>query len=122
MAQSYGDVRVLPEWTAAYVGGVVSAALTALVPHCYGGVDLIDGTGAGLAAAFLPGRWRVFCFLLVTAWQIGVIATANYAFLNYLVLILAFLLLNDAALRRFVPSRWKGYYSGFAAGSRRRRK
>ena len=29
--------------------------------------------------------------------------TANYAFLNYLVLALAFLLLDDAFLERFIP-------------------
>ena len=57
--------------------------------------------------AFLPRRFRLACFCIVTAWQIGVIATANYAFLNYLVLILALLLLDDASLRRFVPQRWR---------------
>jgi hypothetical protein len=56
--------------------------------------------------AFLPRRWRIACFFIVTAWQTGVILTANYAFLNYLVLILAVLLLDDQALRRFVPGRW----------------
>ncbi|QMV18813.1 lipase maturation factor family protein [Granulicella sp. 5B5] len=58
--------------------------------------------------AFIPRRgWRLACFLIVTAWQIGVIATANYAFLNYLVLILAILLLDDATLLRFVPQRFR---------------
>jgi len=57
--------------------------------------------------AFLPRRWRIVCFFLVTAWQIAVIATANYAFLNYLVLVLAVLLLDDGFLRRFVPARWR---------------
>ena len=33
-------------------------------------------------------------------WQVGVIATANYAFLNYLVLVLAILLLDDATLHQ----------------------
>ena len=55
--------------------------------------------------SLLPGRWRVACFFIVTAWQIGVIATANYAFLNYLVLALAVLLLDDARLLRLVPQR-----------------
>ncbi|HEY0794821.1 MAG TPA: lipase maturation factor family protein [Acidisarcina sp.] len=55
--------------------------------------------------ALLPGRWRVACFFIVTAWQAGVILTANYAFLNYLVLALAFLLLEDRYLTRFVPAR-----------------
>jgi lipase maturation factor 1 len=57
--------------------------------------------------AFLPRRWRTVCFFIVTIWQIGVIATANYAFLNYLVLVLAVLLLDDVFLRRFVPFRWR---------------
>ena len=53
--------------------------------------------------AFLPRRWRIACFFIVTVWQIGVIATANYTFLNYLVLILAVWLLDDEFLRRCVP-------------------
>ena len=57
--------------------------------------------------AFLPRRWRIACFCIVTVWQAVVIATANYAFLNYLVLVLAVLLLDDRALRRFVPARWR---------------
>jgi len=58
--------------------------------------------------AFLPGRWRTACFFIVTAWQVVVIATANYAFLNYLVLALAILLLDDAFLQGFMPLRWRG--------------
>ncbi len=57
--------------------------------------------------AFLPRRWKIACFCIVTVWQTVVIATANYAFLNYLVLVLAFLLLDDKALERFVPRRWR---------------
>jgi hypothetical protein len=59
--------------------------------------------------AFLPRRWKILCFFIVTAWQIGVIASANYAFLNYLVLILAFLLLDDTFLQRFIPSRLRNH-------------
>ncbi len=44
---------------------------------------------------FLPRRFRVACFVIVTLLQIGIIATGNYAFLNYLVLVLGFLLLDD---------------------------
>jgi lipase maturation factor 1 len=57
---------------------------------------------------FLPGRWKTACFFIVTAWQVVVIATANYAFLNYLVLVLAILLLDDGFLQRFIPLRWRG--------------
>jgi len=56
---------------------------------------------------FFPRRVRLVCFLIVTPWEVGVILTANYAFLNYLVLSLGFLLLDDGVLRRFVPVKWK---------------
>ena len=49
---------------------------------------------------------RLILFLIVTPWEIGVILTANYAFLNYLVLSLGLLLLDDNTLRRFVPARF----------------
>ena len=48
--------------------------------------------------AWLPRRFRLACFLIVTPFQIGIILTANYAFLNYLVLLLGVLLLDDRAL------------------------
>jgi len=57
--------------------------------------------------AFLPRPFRIALFLLVTPWQIAIILTANYTFLNYLVLLLAFLLLDDRFLLRFFPARWK---------------
>jgi hypothetical protein len=57
--------------------------------------------------AFLSRPWKIACFFIVTAWQIGVIASANYTFLNYLVLALAVLLLDDAFLQRFLPRRWR---------------
>jgi lipase maturation factor len=50
----------------------------------------------------LPRRWRIVCFLIVTPWQVGVILTANYTFLNYLVLVLGFLLLDDEFFRRWI--------------------
>jgi hypothetical protein len=54
---------------------------------------------------FLPRRVRIVCFFIVTPWEIGVILTANYTFLNYLVLALGFLLLDDRFLLQFVPAR-----------------
>jgi lipase maturation factor 1 len=56
---------------------------------------------------FMPRRWRILCFLIVTPWELGVILTANYTFLNYLVLALGVLLLDDRFLLRFFPERWK---------------
>jgi len=56
-------------------------------------------------AVFLPRRSRIVLFFIITPWQIGIILTSNYAFLNYLVLILGFLLLDDKFLARFFPQR-----------------
>lgn len=49
-------------------------------------------------AVFAPRRVRLVCFVVVTALQTGIIATANYAFLNYLVLVLGVLLLDDETM------------------------
>ena len=54
-------------------------------------------------AVFLPRPWRIALFFVITPWQIGIILTSNYAFLNYLVLVLGFLLLDDKFLVRFLP-------------------
>ena len=55
----------------------------------------------------LPRRVRIVLFFIVTCWEAGVISTANYCFLNYLVLSLGILLLDDRFLARFSPKRWK---------------
>jgi hypothetical protein len=69
---------------------------------------------------FLPRRFRIACFCILTPWQMGIILSANYTFLNYLVLVLGFLLLDDRLLLRFVPEPWKGRRSVTSAvgGSR----
>jgi len=87
-------------------------------PHWYH-VATAFGTLAlelGLAwMMFLPRRIRIACFCIVTPWQIGIILSANYTFLNYLVLALGFLLLDGAALQPFLPARWKKSGSKAAA-------
>ncbi|MFN2548977.1 MAG: lipase maturation factor family protein [Myxococcales bacterium] len=50
--------------------------------------------------AFAPRRARIACFLIVTPFQAAIILTANYAFLNYIVLCLGVLLLDDEFLKR----------------------
>ncbi len=47
---------------------------------------------------FLPRRWRLLCFCIVTPFQLGIILTSNLAFLNHLVLALGILLLDDEVL------------------------
>jgi hypothetical protein len=57
---------------------------------------------------WLPRRVRIVCFFFVTILQAGIILTANYAFLNYLVLALGIFLVDDLFLLRFIPQRWQG--------------
>ena len=56
---------------------------------------------------FLPRRFRIACFLIVTPFEISIIATANYTFLNYLVLLLGVLLLDDRFLEWVLPLRFR---------------
>jgi hypothetical protein len=82
----------LPSWIGWYVEQL---------PHWYHAGTVIITLVAELVlvlAVFLPRRFRVACFLFVTALQIGIIATANYGFLNYIVLALGVLLLDDRIL------------------------
>jgi uncharacterized membrane protein YphA (DoxX/SURF4 family) len=57
--------------------------------------------------AFLPRVFRIICFFFVTFLQIIIILSANYAFLNYLVLALGIFLLDDAFLIKMIPRRWR---------------
>jgi lipase maturation factor 1 len=52
---------------------------------------------------FLPRRFRILCFCIVTPFEVSIILTANYAFLNYLVFLLGFLLLDDRVIEWIVP-------------------
>ena len=69
----------------------------------------------------LPRRWRIACFFIVTPWQLVVILTANYTFLNYLVLALGFLLLDDRFLLQFVPQRWRSSVASAIAAPQAKR-
>jgi lipase maturation factor 1 len=61
---------------------------------------------------FLPRRLRIICFCIVTPFQIGIILTANYTFLNYLVLLLGVLLLDDRAVQWALPASIRTWLSG----------
>jgi hypothetical protein len=91
----------LPTWIGWYVQHF---------PHWFHGTTAFFTLALELVliwSAFLPRRFRIALFFVVTPWQIGIILTANYTFLNYLVLILAFLLLDDRFPVRFFPGQWK---------------
>jgi hypothetical protein len=61
-------------------------------------------------ALFLPRRFRVACFCIITPFQIAIILTGNYAFLNYIVLSLGFLLLDDRFVEWAVPQRIRALF------------
>jgi len=91
----------LPTWIGWYVEHL---------PHWFHASTAAATLGLELALVwmmFLPRRWRIILFLIVTPWEIGVILTANYTFLNYLVLVLGFLLIDDQFISHFLPARWK---------------
>ncbi len=91
----------LPTWIGWYVEHL---------PHWFHAATVGATLGLELVLVwmlFLPRRWRIVCFFIVTPWQIGVILTANYTFLNYLVLVLGVLLLDDRFVLRMLPTQWK---------------
>jgi hypothetical protein len=67
---------------------------------------------------FLPRPFRIACFFIVTPFQLGIILTANLAFLNHLVLSLGILLLDDCFLRR-VFGRFRSAVAPSAPAGRR---
>jgi hypothetical protein len=91
----------LPTWIGWYVQQM---------PHWFHAATVVFTFVAELGLPFimfLPRRWKIVGFFIVTPFQAGIILSANYTFLNYLVLSLGFLLRDDRFLRRYVPERWK---------------
>ena len=89
----------LPTWIGWYIEHL---------PHWFHAASVAGTLGMELAVVwmlFLPRHVRLICFCIVTPWEIGVILTANYTFLNYLVLVLGFLLLDDHSVRWLLPAR-----------------
>ena len=73
------------------------------LPHWFHAFSVLLTFFVELALPVLALAWRPsrkWIFACVTVFQIGIIATANYAFLNYLVLLLGFMLLDDSLLER----------------------
>jgi hypothetical protein len=84
------------------------------LPHWFHAATVFATIGLELVLVWmflLPRRWRIVCFFIVTPWQVGVILTANYTFLNYLVLVLGFLLLDHRFLAHLCPKRWKPFFT-----------
>ena len=107
VASPHRDGRVLPERSAAHLCRLVRRSIcrTGSRSATAGGTLVMEL--AIVWMLFLPRRVRLICFCIVTPWEIGVILTANYAFLNYLVLVLGFLLLDDRSLLSWIPGRFR---------------
>ncbi|HEY6309075.1 MAG TPA: lipase maturation factor family protein [Candidatus Angelobacter sp.] len=93
----------LPTWVGWYVQHL---------PHWFHAATAFMTLAAELGLVFLlflPRRFKIIGFLILTPFQIGIILTANYTFLNYLVLCLGFLLLDDGFIRSVLPQRWKNF-------------
>jgi hypothetical protein len=89
----------LPSWIGWYVQHL---------PHKFHAATVIFTFAAELGLAwliFFPRRLRIAAFCILTPFQIGIILTANYAFLNYIVLSLGFLLLDDRVVEWILPAR-----------------
>ena len=96
----------LPTWIGWYVQQL---------PHWFHAASALMTLVAELGLVFmlfLPRRWKIIAFCILTPFQIGIILTANYTFLNYLVLCLGFLLLDDKFVRGILPERWKNFGLG----------
>jgi lipase maturation factor 1 len=89
----------LPTWIGWYVQHL---------PHWFQAASTVATLAMELVLVFLlffPRRVRLILFCIVTPWEIGVILTGNYAFLNYIVVSLGFLLVDDVYWARVFPRR-----------------
>jgi hypothetical protein len=89
----------LPSWIGWYVGHF---------PHWFHAGAVFYTLAIELVLCwliFLPRRFRIAFFLIVLPFQTSIILTGNYAFLNYIVLCLGILFLDDRFIEWVVPQR-----------------
>jgi len=89
----------LPTWIGWYVGHL---------PHWFHASAVFYTLAIELVLCwmiFLPRRFRIALFFIVFPFESSIILTANYAFLNYIVFSLGFLLLDDRFIEWAVPRR-----------------
>ena len=85
------------------------------LPHWFHASTVLLTLGVELVIVwmlFLPRRFRIICFCIVTPFEAGIILTANYTFLNYLVLSLGILLVDDKFLEAILPARLRELIAG----------
>jgi lipase maturation factor 1 len=84
------------------------------LPHYFHWASAFGTLGLELVLVwmlFLPRRFRIVCFFITSFWQVGVILSANYTFLNYLVFSLGFLLLDDKYVAPLLRERFSARFS-----------
>lgn len=59
---------------------------------------------------FFPRRLRFFACALLILLQICILLTGNYCFFNLLTIALCLLLLDDAAMTKWIPKAWRGRF------------
>lgn len=82
------------------------------LPHWFHASTVVLTLGIELIVVlmlFLPRRFRIICFCIVTPFEAGIILTANYTFLNYLVLSLGILLVDDKFLEAILPGPFREF-------------
>jgi lipase maturation factor 1 len=92
----------LPTWIGWYVQHL---------PHWFHAAVVVYILAVELVLAilmFLPRKFRIVLFFIIMPMQISIILTANYAFLNYIVLFLGFLLLDDRFIDGCIDRFWPG--------------
>ena len=88
----------LPTWIGWYVGHF---------PHWFHASAVFYTLAIELVLVFLvflPRPFRIACFWIVAPFETSIILTGNYAFLNYIVFFLGFLLLDDRLIEWMVPA------------------
>lgn len=83
----------LPNWLGWYAQQVLPHGIEAVIAAAILILEIFV-----VWLAFLPRRWRIALFWIVTPFQIAIILTANYGFLNWLVLGLGLTLIDDRHL------------------------
>lgn len=94
----------LPTWIGWYVGHF---------PHWFHASAVFYTLAIELALVFmlfLPRPFKIALFWIVAPFEISIILTGNYAFLNYIVFFLGYLLLDDRHIEWIVPAQIRGLF------------
>jgi lipase maturation factor 1 len=94
----------LPTWIGWYVGHF---------PHWFHASAVFYTLAIELALVFmvfLPRPFKIAIFWIVAPFEVSIILTGNYAFLNYIVFFIGYLLLDDRHIEWIVPARIRGVF------------